>query len=152
MATDKDFKLDGLPSQPLFELELCAATTSLQSPLVQVELHFPEVNAETPKQRAQYELAGMEKPAHAVTVLVENSDMILRTAQFQHANTLLDSLESYNIDVPYQCREGYCGGCRTQILSGTVVYLQEPMAWINDDEILPCCCVPKTDLVVKLKG
>ncbi|UTW46680.1 2Fe-2S ferredoxin-like protein [bacterium SCSIO 12696] len=95
----------------------------------------------------------MAKPAHAVAVHNINGDEAAEAVvQFQHANNLLESLESQDVYVPYQCREGYCGSCRTQLVSGEVAYLQEPMAWINDDEILPCCCVPKTDLQLKLKG
>ena len=32
--------------------------------------------------------------------------------------SLLAALESHNIDVEYQCREGYCGSCRTRLVSG----------------------------------
>ena len=31
---------------------------------------------------------------------------------------LLAALESHNINVEYQCREGYCGSCRTRLVSG----------------------------------
>ncbi|MCP5335682.1 MAG: 2Fe-2S ferredoxin-like protein [Oceanospirillaceae bacterium] len=72
--------------------------------------------------------------------------------KFQHAHSLLESLEAQQVQVPYQCREGYCGSCRTELISGEVAYLSEPMAWINDNEILPCCCVPKSPLQLKLKG
>lgn len=34
--------------------------------------------------------------------------------------SLLAALESHNIDVEYQCREGYCGSCRTRLVSGQV--------------------------------
>ncbi|HCG79065.1 MAG: 2Fe-2S ferredoxin-like protein [Thalassolituus maritimus] len=69
-----------------------------------------------------------------------------RNARFQHANTLLESLEAQDIHIEYQCREGYCGSCRVRLVEGDVHYIEEPMAWIDDDEILPCCCIPKSAL------
>ena len=53
--------------------------------------------------------------------------------------SLLAALESHNINVEYQCREGYCGSCRTRLVSGQVDWLTEPLAFIQPGEILPCC-------------
>ena len=33
--------------------------------------------------------------------------------------SLLAALESHNIDVEYQCREGYCGSCRLRLGLGS---------------------------------
>ncbi|OUR68850.1 hypothetical protein A9Q73_03365 [Bermanella sp. 47_1433_sub80_T6] len=77
---------------------------------------------------------------------------IEKPLQFHYANNLLESLEAQDVQVHYECRDGYCGACRTDLIEGEVAYLQEPMAWINQGEILPCCCVPKTPLKLKLKG
>ncbi|AXR06790.1 class I ribonucleotide reductase maintenance protein YfaE [Salinimonas sediminis] len=62
--------------------------------------------------------------------------------------TLLESLEQHGIDVHYHCREGFCGACRTKLLAGNVRYTTDPLAYIDDDEILPCCCIPLTHLKV----
>nr|WP_244903100.1 class I ribonucleotide reductase maintenance protein YfaE [Lacimicrobium alkaliphilum] len=64
--------------------------------------------------------------------------------------SLLDSLESHQLEVHSHCREGFCGACRTKLIHGEVEYITDPLAYIDDDEILPCCCVPKSDLVIKL--
>ncbi len=64
--------------------------------------------------------------------------------------TLLESLESQQIDVQYHCREGFCGACRTTLLEGEVEYTTDPLAFIDDDEILPCCCKPTSHLKIKL--
>lgn len=64
--------------------------------------------------------------------------------------TLLEALERRGYQVEYQCRSGYCGSCRTKILDGNVKYLTEPLAFTNDNEILPCCCRPVEDTVVML--
>ncbi len=60
--------------------------------------------------------------------------------------SLLAALESHNIDVEYRCREGYCGSCRTRLVSGQVDWLTEPLAFIRPGEILPCCCRAKGDI------
>jgi len=96
--------------------------------------------AESPEPTPQVVFEGMEKPAFAI----EFADG--RRAQFQHASSLLESLEAQDIHIEYQCREGYCGSCRVRLREGEVHYLEEPMAWIDDDEILPCCCIPKSSL------
>lgn len=64
--------------------------------------------------------------------------------------TLLESLESHQIDVQYHCREGFCGACRTTLIEGEVEYKTDPLAFMDDDEILPCCCVPATHLKIKI--
>lgn len=55
-------------------------------------------------------------------------------------NNLLETLERTGHQVEYQCRQGYCGACRTEITSGSVTYHTEPLAAITENAILPCCC------------
>ncbi|NMH61084.1 class I ribonucleotide reductase maintenance protein YfaE [Alteromonas ponticola] len=64
--------------------------------------------------------------------------------------TLLESLETANIEIHFHCREGFCGACRTQLIEGEVDYTTDPLAYINDDEILPCCCIAKSNLKIKV--
>ncbi|WP_229333498.1 class I ribonucleotide reductase maintenance protein YfaE [Glaciecola sp. MH2013] len=64
--------------------------------------------------------------------------------------SLLEHLESNNIEVHYHCREGYCGACRTKLNEGNVDYHIDPLAFIDDDEILPCCCKPTSDIDITL--
>lgn len=56
--------------------------------------------------------------------------------------SLLDGLLRTGHDVNFQCREGYCGSCRVLKLSSSheVDYPFAPLAMIEDNEILPCCC------------
>jgi ferredoxin len=61
--------------------------------------------------------------------------------------TLLECLESANVEVHYHCRDGFCGACRVTLVAGEINYpLGEPLAYVGDNEILPCCCVPVTDI------
>lgn len=63
--------------------------------------------------------------------------------------TLLDCLESANIEVHYHCRDGFCGACRVTLVEGEINYPQgEPLAFVGENEILPCCCIPVTDITL----
>jgi len=64
--------------------------------------------------------------------------------------TLLSAIEAAGINIHYHCREGFCGACRTKLLEGEVEYTTHPLAFIDDDEILPCCCVAKKPLKIKV--
>lgn len=68
---------------------------------------------------------------------------------FKQEDSLLIAMEHHNIDVHYHCREGFCGACRTKLVSGTVEYKVEPLACIEDDEILACCCIPVSDIEIE---
>lgn len=67
----------------------------------------------------------------------------------QHGS-LLDALESNQVCVEYQCREGYCGSCRTRLLKGEVCYASQPLAFVQQGEILPCCCRASGDIELEL--
>lgn len=62
--------------------------------------------------------------------------------------SVLETLERADIDVHFNCREGFCGVCRTKLLSGSVEYKVEPLAFIDDDEILSCCTVPTSNIKI----
>ncbi|WP_284216268.1 class I ribonucleotide reductase maintenance protein YfaE [Agaribacter marinus] len=65
---------------------------------------------------------------------------------FEGEDNLLIAMEKQNIDVHYHCREGFCGACRTKICKGKVEYVIDPLAFIDDDEVLVCCCIPVGDV------
>ncbi|MCM2680841.1 class I ribonucleotide reductase maintenance protein YfaE [Echinimonas agarilytica] len=65
----------------------------------------------------------------------------------QH-DSLLQALEEHGVDVHYECRAGFCGSCRTSILDGSVKYSTQPIAFFRQGEILPCCCVPTSDITL----
>nr|WP_129952353.1 class I ribonucleotide reductase maintenance protein YfaE [Rahnella sp. RFA10(1/100)] len=65
-----------------------------------------------------------------------------------HRN-LLEVFEHHQVEVEYQCREGYCGSCRMKLISGEVTYSEKPLAFISDGEILSCCCMPVGDIEVE---
>ena len=57
--------------------------------------------------------------------------------------TLLEFAEEVGLTPPFGCRSGICGTCRTRIVSGAVRYVEEPLASIDQGEILICCSVPR---------
>lgn len=64
--------------------------------------------------------------------------------------SLLEVLEKHGYIVEYQCRRGYCGSCRLKLTQGQVCYKIPPLAFLQTDEILPCCCTVKEDLLIDI--
>lgn len=65
--------------------------------------------------------------------------------QASHKN-LLEVLEYHHVSIEYQCRKGYCGSCRVRLLKGDVTYSEQPLAFVQQGDILPCCCMPVNDI------
>ncbi len=64
--------------------------------------------------------------------------------------TLLETLERHHVDVQYHCRDGFCGACRCKLLGGDIRYTTDPLAFIDDDEILPCCTKAQSAVSIEL--
>lgn len=62
---------------------------------------------------------------------------------------LLAHASANDVDIPSGCRLGNCGSCTVKLLKGTVDYKHPPASSLTDDEILPCVCLPTSDLVVQ---
>lgn len=63
--------------------------------------------------------------------------------------TILESIEIFGLKPFSMCKEGYCATCKLTIESGEVEYINEPLAMLEEKEILPCICIPKTDIIIK---
>ena len=81
-----------------------------------------------------------------VTLRLSGTEVLCR----EEHPSLLVALEAHQVEVEYQCRSGYCGACRLKLLKGEVTYRQQPLAFINQGEILPCCCMPLTDIELEI--
>lgn len=84
----------------------------------------------------------MNNPIQVIT-----EDLIFK---LEESETLLEGLERTGHQVEYQCRSGYCGACRVTLRAGSVKYNTTPLAYLRQDEILPCCAHAAEPLVVKV--
>ena len=62
--------------------------------------------------------------------------------------TLLETLKRFNTAPNSECESGFCGACRTQLVTGKVEYIQEPIGFVGAGEILPCICKPQGDIEI----
>ncbi|MCH1930932.1 class I ribonucleotide reductase maintenance protein YfaE [Shewanella sp. A25] len=85
--------------------------------------------------------------AKAPIVRLQGQPVLLFTAQYE---SLLQALESKKVTIFSECRNGFCGCCKTRVLSGSVSYLTDPLAHLEANECLPCCCIPAEDLELDL--
>jgi len=69
---------------------------------------------------------------------------------FDQDKNILNALERENIESHYHCRDGFCGACRCKLISGTVKYKVEPLAFVRDGDILTCCAEPTSDIEINL--
>lgn len=65
---------------------------------------------------------------------------------------LLDQSENSNVSIPYSCRGGKCGRCKTKLLSGEVNILKTEGLYdeeIKAGYILTCSCIPLSDISIE---
>ena len=63
--------------------------------------------------------------------------------------TLLAQLEKKHIPVETHCRSGICGMCKKRLLKGEVTYLEEPLAYLAEGEVLGCCASAATEVSIE---
>jgi ferredoxin-NADP reductase/phenylpropionate dioxygenase-like ring-hydroxylating dioxygenase large terminal subunit len=56
--------------------------------------------------------------------------------------TLLEFAETLGIAPTFGCRSGICGTCATRMNQGSVEYLEEPVAALEEGQVLLCCSAP----------
>ena len=62
--------------------------------------------------------------------------------------SILEAAEAAGIDIMHSCREGVCGTCHVRLRAGKVQYVQEPIAYIEDGDILTCISCPLTNVAL----
>lgn len=120
------------------EYFLCAGTEMMNS--LKSELQKNSVN----ECQIHFENFGVSAPISndaSFKVKFNDSEIL-----FDKSITLLHALEDYGIPVTGDCRAGSCGLCKVHLKKGKVKYLITPELKLNEGEILPCCCIPETDL------
>jgi CDP-4-dehydro-6-deoxyglucose reductase, E3 len=61
------------------------------------------------------------------------------------------------IGLPYGCRDGACGSCKSRLLEGRVIQGAHQLKALSEAEeaaglILPCCATPQTDCVIEARA
>lgn len=72
--------------------------------------------------------SNVSESGNSFTVILAKSN---HRIEVQHDQTILQAIESLNIDVECLCREGVCGTCETVILEGEAEHLDK---YLDDDE------------------
>ncbi len=79
-----------------------------------------------------------------------------RTFQVEADETLLGAAIRQGIGLPYGCRDGACGSCKSRLIEGHVVHSTHQQKALNTDEesrglVLTCCGVAQCDLVLEAR-
>lgn len=72
----------------------------------------------------------------------------IHTIYASPSSTILESMEQAGLSPEYNCRDGHCGACRCNLLKGDVKYVNEPIAYFENGEILPCISIAESDIVL----
>ncbi|GHB74887.1 (2Fe-2S) ferredoxin [Psychrosphaera saromensis] len=84
-------------------------------------------------------------------VTVHRNGIIETEIEFVNTDaTLLGSLQKNAVDMLYHCKEGFCGACRCKLKSGSISYINEPLAFVRKGEILTCCSIPNEDIEIEI--
>jgi len=66
-------------------------------------------------------------------------------------STVLESALSAGIVLDYSCKNGQCGACKTTLLKGEIIEVQEQLALNKEDannQFLTCCCVASSNILI----
>jgi CDP-4-dehydro-6-deoxyglucose reductase len=87
------------------------------------------------------------------TVTVQPSG---RTFEVQRDEPILQAAIRTGIGLPYGCKDGACGSCKSKLLEGRVIHGAHQQKALSSAEeeagfILTCCAAPQTDCVVEAR-
>ncbi len=79
-----------------------------------------------------------------------------RTFQTEVDETLLGAAIRQGIGLPYGCRDGACGSCKSRLLDGRVTHgthQQKALSTLEEAQglVLTCCAVPHSDVVLEAR-
>jgi uncharacterized protein len=86
----------------------------------------------------------VSKPKAVKQATVEFSESHKIASWSSKDGTLLDLAESIGISTLSCCRNGHCGSCVVELISGEIVYEQEISAQIQGKQIILCSAKPLT--------
>lgn len=79
-----------------------------------------------------------------------------RTFSVERDEPILHAAIREGIGLPYGCKDGACGSCKSRLLEGRVIHgAHQPKALSDAEEqaglVLTCCAAPQTDLVLEAR-
>jgi len=79
-----------------------------------------------------------------------------RTFEVARDEPILAAAIRAGIGLPYGCKDGACGSCKSRLLEGRVIHgaHQHKALSVTEEEaglILPCCATPQTDCVIEAR-
>ena len=66
------------------------------------------------------------------------------------ATSLLELAENAGLNPEFSCRAGICNSCKCGLVSGEVVYFEEPLIQPEAGQVLICCSRPKGPVVLDI--
>jgi len=130
---------------------MMAATRAMVTELgvAEVDVHTEDF-VSPPSDAVGAEVAAAAKlPTGLVSIRFATSE---RSAEVPRASTVLEAAESIGLDLPYECRSGICGQCKTRLVAGEVTMESDSALTPGDRArgmILACQAHAKGDVVVE---
>jgi CDP-4-dehydro-6-deoxyglucose reductase, E3 len=89
----------------------------------------------------------------SLTVIVRPAE---RSFQVERDEPILTAAIRAGIGLPYGCKDGACGTCKSRLLEGRVIHGAHQLKALSVAEedaglILPCCATPQTDCVIEAR-
>lgn len=89
----------------------------------------------------------------SMTVIVRPAE---RSFQVERDEPILTAAIRAGIGLPYGCKDGACGSCKSRLLEGRVIHGAHQLKALSVAEedaglILPCCATPQTDCVIEAR-
>ncbi len=78
---------------------------------------------------------------------VDNINNKTETLYVYGDQSILTELEAHSILINHSCRQGHCGSCVLQLLSGDVIH-QDCLVPLSQGEILACRAKPVSDIKI----
>jgi len=80
-----------------------------------------------------------------------------RAFEVQRDEPILTAAIRQGIGLPYGCKDGACGSCKSRLLEGRVIHGAHQLKALSDAEeaagqILTCCATPQTDCTVEARS
>ena len=70
-----------------------------------------------------------------------------------HCSNILELAQEAQVEIETDCEQGFCGTCKVKLISGEVDMESDDgldEADLEQNMILPCVSVPRTDIVLKI--